>query len=215
MTPAADLAFTMSSPPTRSFPRATVGLAPSGVVHGYCEKAGIDYPALLARFVDELVAARDVDVVLFPHSSRVRVTGGRMDDRPVVRLVHDAVVRQDRVTLVDEPLDHHELRALIAGCEVLVTSRFHAMISALATSTPVLVVGWSHKYREVLDEVGLQGCEVDWRAADAGLIVERTVDLLDRRDEVSAQISAALPAVRARSMRNYEVVRDALAATPR
>jgi len=212
--PAADLAFTMSSPPARTFDRATVGLAPSGVVHGYCEKAGIDYPTLLAGFVDRLVAARDVDVVIFPHSSRRRVTGGRMDDRPVCRLVFEHVTSsRERVTLVDEPLDHHELRALIAGCELLVTSRFHAMISALATTTPVLVVGWSHKYREVLDEIGLEGCEVDWRAADGSLILDRATDLLDRRDEVRATIDVALPAVRARSMRNYEVVREALAVT--
>ena len=208
--PAADLAFTMASPPARTFPRPTVGLAPSGVGHGYCEKAGIDYPALLAGVVDRIVAERDVDVVVFPHSSRRQVTGGRMDDRPVCRLVFERVRTTERVTLVDDPLDHHELRALIAGCELLVTSRFHAMISALATTTPVLVVGWSHKYREVLDEIGLEGCEVDWRAADSDLVFDRTCDLLDRRDEVRATIAAALPAVQARSARNYEVVRDAL-----
>jgi colanic acid/amylovoran biosynthesis protein len=210
--PAADLAFTMASPPARAFAPPTVGFAPSGVVHGYCEKAGIDYPALLAGVIDRLVAERDVDVVVFPHSSRRRVTGGRMDDRPVCRLVFERTRPTDRVTLVDEPLDHHELRALIAGCELLVTSRFHAMISALATTTPVLVVGWSHKYREVLDELGLEGCEVDWRAADSDVVFDRTTDLLARRDQVRATIAAALPAVQARSARNYEVVESTLRA---
>lgn len=212
VTPAADLAFTMKSPPASSFDRPTVGLAPSGVVHGYCTKAGIDYPSLLASFVDQLVAERDVDVVVFPHSSRPEVTGGRMDDRPVCRAVHALVASKDRCRLVDEPLDHLELRSLIAGCDLLVTSRFHAMISALATTTPVLVVGWSHKYREVLDEVGLDGCEVDWRAADAALVLARASDLLDRADEVKATIEAALPAIRERSMRNYEVVVSTLRA---
>lgn len=212
VTPAADLAFTMQSPPASAFERPTVGVAPSGVVHGYCTKAGIDYPALLATFVDRLVAARDVDVVVFPHSSRRTVTGGRMDDRPVCRAVHELVTSKERCRLVDEPLDHLELRSLIAGCELLVTSRFHAMISALATTTPVLVVGWSHKYREVLDELGLEGCEVDWRAADASLVLDRALDLLDRRDEIRATIAAALPGVRRRSMRNYEVVTSALRA---
>ena len=37
----------------------------------------------------------------------------------------------------------------------IVTSRFHAMISALVERTPLLVVGWSHKYGEVLAQFGL------------------------------------------------------------
>jgi polysaccharide pyruvyl transferase WcaK-like protein len=205
--PAADLAFTMrltvQHPP---FERPTIGLAPSAVVDGYCRKAGIDYPALLAAAVDHVIEERDVDVVVFPHSSRRRETGGRMDDRTVARAVHAATSRGERCLLVDDPMGPVELRALIARCEVLVTSRFHAMISALATSTPVLVVGWSHKYAEVLREVGLDGCAVDWRDADPHALAKRTIDVLDRKAEIRSTIDAALPAVTSRSMRNYEVI---------
>jgi polysaccharide pyruvyl transferase WcaK-like protein len=206
--PAADLAFTMKMPADAFVrnERSTVGVAPSAVVAGYCTKAGIDYPALLGSFVDRLIDVRDVDVVVFPHSSRRRVTGGRMDDRPVASAVHAATTRRDRVRLVDDPLGPVELRGLIGGFDLLVTSRFHAMISALATTTPVLVVGWSHKYEEVLREMGLADCAADWRDADAEQLVARTVDLLDRAAAIRATIADALPAVVARSARNYEVI---------
>jgi colanic acid/amylovoran biosynthesis protein len=93
---------------------------------------------------------------------------------------------------------------------MLITSRFHAMISALSTGTPVLVVGWSHKYDEVLAEMKLEGCAVDWRSTTAERLLDRAVDLLGRGDEVRAAIDEALPAVRARSMRNYEVIRSCM-----
>jgi polysaccharide pyruvyl transferase WcaK-like protein len=205
--PAADLAFTMkmSDDAIVRNQRRTVGLAPSAVVKGYCDAAGIDYIALMASLADHLLET-GVDVVVFPHSSRRRVTGGRMDDRPVTRAVHAA---SPDTRLVDDPMGAVALRGLIAGLDLLVTSRFHAMISALATTTPVLVVGWSHKYAEVLDEIGLDGCVFDWREADATALATRADDLLARRTDVEATIAAALPAVTARSARNYEVMEAA------
>ena len=126
-----------------------------------------------------------------------------MDDRPVTRAVHAA---NPRTRLVDDALGPVALRGLIAGLDLLVTSRFHAMISALVTTTPVLVVGWSHKYAEVLDEIGLDGCVADWRDADAEDLANRAKELLARADDIRATIAAALPAVIARSERNYEVI---------
>jgi colanic acid/amylovoran biosynthesis protein len=204
VTPAADLAFTMHMPDDAIVrnDRSTVGIAPSAVVKGYCDDAGIDYIALMASVADHLLGAGH-DVVVLPHSSRPRVTGGRMDDRPVTRAVHAA---SPDTRLVDDPLGPVELRGLIAGLDLLITSRFHAMISALATTTPVLVVGWSHKYAEVLDEIGLEGCVVDWRTADAAALATRADELLDGADAVRKTIEAALPAVMERSRRNYEVI---------
>lgn len=202
--PAADLAFTMRMPADAVVrnERPTVGLAPSAVVKGYCDDAGIDYVALVGSLADRLLDD-GLDVLVLPHSSRPRVTGGRMDDRPVTRAVHAS---SPRTRLIDDPLGPVELRGLIAGLDLLVTSRFHAMISALATTTPVLVVGWSHKYAEVLDEFGLDGCVFDWRDADADALAMRAKDLLARGDEIRSTIAAALPAVTARSARNYEVI---------
>ena len=202
--PAADLAFTMHMPDDAVVgnERPTIGLAPSAVVRGYCDSAGVDYVALMATLADRLID-RGYDVVVFPHSARRRVTGGRMDDRPVTRAVHAAA---PRTRLVDDPLGPVQLRGLIAGLELLITSRFHAMISALATTTPVLVVGWSHKYAEVLDEVGLERCVVDWRDADGDDLAARAAELLDAGTDIRATIARALPAVTARSTRNFEVL---------
>jgi polysaccharide pyruvyl transferase WcaK-like protein len=202
--PAADLAFTMKMGDDAIVrnERRTVGLAPSAVVKGYCDTAGIDYVALMASLADHLVDA-GLDVVVFPHSSRRQVTGGRMDDRPVTRAVHAV---SPRTRLVDDPMGPVALRGLIAGFDLLVTSRFHAMVSALATTTPVLVVGWSHKYAEVLEEIGVDGCVFDWREADAAALATRADDLLARGDDVRSTIADALPAVTARSMRNYDVM---------
>ena len=77
------------------------------------------------------------------------------NDLPLCREIYARVQHKDRVLFVDDELSSQALRYLIGRCDVFVASRFHAMVSSLAMGVPTLVIGWSHKYREVLDMFGL------------------------------------------------------------
>jgi polysaccharide pyruvyl transferase WcaK-like protein len=115
------------------------------------------------------------------------------------------------VVTVDADLSAGELRKLIGMGSVLVTSRFHAMISGLCTETPTVVVGWSHKYREVLDDFGLVDFGMDSQVLSTpDLLVTKVADALTRSAEYSAQIRAALPSVRSRSAKNFAVIAQAV-----
>ena len=130
-----------------------------------------------------------------------------MNDGPVCREVAARLAGDSGVVLVDENLSAGELRRLVSGGRVLVTSRFHAMISGLATCTPTVVVGWSHKYREVLDDFGLVEFGMDSaELAHPQRVVAAVTDSLARHDAIAAQIGAALPAGREKSMRNFAVI---------
>ncbi|MFM7263171.1 MAG: polysaccharide pyruvyl transferase family protein, partial [Acidimicrobiales bacterium] len=108
---------------------------------------------------------------------------------------------------IDADLRAGELRRLVSGSELLVTSRFHAMISGLATSTPTVVVGWSHKYREVLDDFGLAHLGVDAAALrEPASVVDLVAATLADRGAVVSCITAGLPAVKERSLRNFDVI---------
>ena len=52
---------------------------------------------------------------------------------------------------VDDPV---EAKAIIAACRFGFSSRFHAVVGALSQGVPVLVVGWAHKYDELMREYG-------------------------------------------------------------
>ncbi|MBD3292200.1 MAG: hypothetical protein GF393_04705, partial [Armatimonadia bacterium] len=153
----ADLAFTLHPGESSEgdAARTSVGIVPSRVVEAACTKQGIDYHGVLTAFVTGLLDDGTADeVVLIPHSAIPGRKPGRMNDLPLCRDLHHRVDRT-ACHLAEGTLDPHQLRDLIAACDVLVTSRFHAMISALATATPVLVIGWSHKYREVMEQFDL------------------------------------------------------------
>jgi polysaccharide pyruvyl transferase WcaK-like protein len=115
------------------------------------------------------------------------------------------------VAFLDEDLLPTELRAVIGAGDALVTSRFHAMISALAETTPPLVIGWSHKYAEILDPFGLGDVAMTYDdLSDGDDVVDRTLDVLARRDEIAGRIAAHLPEARAEAEVNVAVLVDAL-----
>jgi coenzyme F420-reducing hydrogenase beta subunit/polysaccharide pyruvyl transferase WcaK-like protein len=188
-----------------------LGVMPSSVVERYCEKEGIDYVGLVASFIDETVRRSGTRVLLAPHSARPDDAPGRMNDRPVCRAVHAAVADRDRCVLLDESLRPGVLRALVERCDLLATSRFHAMISALATGTPVLVVGWSHKYAEVLAELGLERWVCDFTTLDAAALADAFAELGEQADEVRRSIAEGIAGVRERAGRNFDAVAGVLA----
>lgn len=184
-----------------------VVVMPSSVVRGIFTRDGGDYVAAMANLVLAIRQSTGRGVVVAPHSYRAGEPEGRMNDGPVCREIAVRCADDPGVVLVDTDLTAGELRHLIAGSSVLITSRFHAMISGLATCTPTLVVGWSHKYREVLDDFGLVRLGMDSTAlGDPEEIVREIVTVLGEREMIAAAISAALPAVKARSERNFEVI---------
>ncbi|CAN5909619.1 hypothetical protein BH23ACT2_BH23ACT2_24450 [soil metagenome] len=226
LTPAGDLAFSMTVPDeVRS--AMVAGLAdrgvgrylvvsPSQVVDTYCQGEQIPYPQLMASFIDAVGAATDRHVVVVAHSAQPDAGVNHMNDLPLCRRIASLVRDRDRLVLLDEDLLPTELRAVIAGADALVTSRFHAMISALAEHVPTLVIGWSHKYAEILDPFGLAEWALTYEdLSDAAGVVARTEALLAAAEEIRERIGAHLPSAHASSLVNIEVLAEVLDTTRR
>jgi len=215
----ADLAFSLDE--AASFPEAVsvalgtvnedfIVVMPSAVVRGIYESSGGDYVSAMAAVVSDIRQKTGRSVVIAPHSYRAGLPEGRMNDGPVCREVAAACSGDTQVLGLDFDLTAGELRHLVAHSSVLVTSRFHAMISGLATSTPTVVVGWSHKYKEVLDDFGLSNLGLDSSALNRpSEIADIVSKVLSSKDEISQQITAALPAVKVRSLRNFSAIAEA------
>lgn len=183
---------------------------PSSVVRGLFESSGADYVAAVAAMIRKIRAVTEIAVVIAPHSYRVGHPEGRMNDGPVCQQVAAALSDDPMVVGLDEDLSAGELRHLIALGQVLVTSRFHAMISGLSTCTPTVVVGWSHKYREVLDDFGLTEYGMDSSALSApDEIVAKVMQCVNNSSEIEEQIRTALPVVKERSALNFSIIAKA------
>lgn len=219
VTNVADLAFSLdeagSLPESVSRAIAPLGgkfivVMPSSVVRGLFESSGGDYVSAVAELIRGIREASGLGVVVAPHSYRVGHAEGRMNDGPVCQEVAARCAADPMVVGIDEDLSAGELRHLIGLGEVLVTSRFHAMISGLSTCTPTVVVGWSHKYREVLDDFGLARYGMDSSTLSNPIeIVEQVQQCRANGPIIEMQIREALPAVKERSALNFSIIAQA------
>jgi polysaccharide pyruvyl transferase WcaK-like protein len=188
-----------------------VTVMPSSVVKGIYEKSGSNYVDAVEKLVRSLREITGLSVVIVPHSYRVGHGEGRMNDGPVCRAVAERFIDEPGVVAIDADLTAGELRHIVSRGAVLVTSRFHAMISGLATATPTVVVGWSHKYKEVLSDFGLEDFGFDAQCLDdPSIVTGKVVDALGHRDAIIGRIHAGLPTVKERSARNFSVIAEVM-----
>ena len=183
--------------------RGVVGVCPSSVVAVKSRAEGGRYEPVLADLVRDLAEA-GYQVVLFPNATRAEDTSGeRNNDLPVIRRVLSAVgaVEGPAPFAVDLDVNATAVKQVIAACDAVLVSRFHAMVGALALGVPVVVLGWSHKYAEVMARFGLEEKVTDYKRLsgnDLRVAVEKTVT---DRERVTEAIRNGLPEVTASAER--------------
>jgi coenzyme F420-reducing hydrogenase beta subunit/polysaccharide pyruvyl transferase WcaK-like protein len=172
-----------------------VGICPSTVIEEYCEKNNKDYAQIMADFTDYLIEEKDRPVAIIPHSIRPHTEKRKNNDLPICKLIYEKVKNKDKTILVEEELNPRELRVLIGESNLFVGSRFHSMVSSLAMEVPTLVVGWSHKYKEVLDMFELADYAFSHKLLTTEKLIEEFNKLEKKQKEIREKITRNLPEV--------------------
>lgn len=146
-------------------------------------------------------------VVLFPHATREEnIATYRNNDLRVIRDVQQRVHSHAHITYVDKNIHADDIKRIITRCDIAVVSRFHAMIAALTTYTPVCVLGWSHKYREVMALCGMDDMIVDYHTTSRQDISARIDTLLSQRTEYHQKIKAHMPHVQQMAREQFDYI---------
>ncbi len=133
-----------------------VGIVPNSRMYqqtGWGE-ADNPYVRILAEIAQYFTREHGCQVILMPHEL-IADPARRPDDRDLGEFVMQVVADRQNVFLANGMYSAEQLKSMIGAVDLLVTSRFHAAVAALSLRQPTMVVGWSHKYAELLQSVGL------------------------------------------------------------
>jgi polysaccharide pyruvyl transferase WcaK-like protein len=87
-------------------------------------------------------------------------------------------------------LNSTQIKNCIAECELLVSSRYHSCVAGLSAGVPTLVIGWHHKYTELLHLYN----QDRWILSNDLCTSERLINMFDslweRREEERSIIEA-------------------------
>lgn len=186
--------------------KGVIGLCPSSVVAASATRTGVPYEPVMVDLVTGL-ACEGFMVVMFPNATR-QISGdkGRNNDLPLIRRIRAGVkdagmVLDAAVRIVDADINTASIKELISMLDVALVSRFHAMVGALSLGIPVTVLGWSHKYLEVMARFGLESQVLDYTRSAERVLREKVVETFESRQRVRASILEHLPEVKASARR--------------
>ncbi len=180
-------------------PTFRICLTPNLRVYERSPGAGRDneYVQFLIRLTDAMITTFDASVLLLGHELQ-REEKDQRDDRFLTRLVAAAFPGNPRVLHVDEYLPAAVIKALVGQCEFVISSRFHCLIAALSQCVPAAAIGWSHKYDELLADVGLPEnllvATEEWPA-----VWSRLREIIGRRAIQAAHLQQVVPEIRRRA----------------
>jgi colanic acid/amylovoran biosynthesis protein len=112
----------------------------------------------------------------------------------------------DQVTWLTFDINSAGIDSLVQRTDVLVTSRFHAMVFGLRLCIPTLVIGWGHKYMETMQRFNQQAYVFDYRHPSRNLM-EVLQEMLSNNQSIRAALRAALDAEIQSSNSQFEYVR--------
>ncbi|MBA2778992.1 polysaccharide pyruvyl transferase family protein [Billgrantia kenyensis] len=177
--------------------KTIVGVCPSVVIAKRAETAGWDYQQRMQELISGLVE-KGYAVALYPNATR----GEDMDkthnnDLPLLAEIEKKLSSNisKHVVSFSGSLNAAQVHQIINSCDVQAVSRFHAMVASLASCIPVMVIGWSHKYLEVMERFGQQDMVLDYKKGSVEPVIDCVDRLVAERTERAQQISNALPAV--------------------
>jgi colanic acid/amylovoran biosynthesis protein len=175
-----------------------VGICPNIRIYYATQREGVGqanpYVRWLAELCRRFLAETDVELVVFPHE--MSLSWWRRDDRYVCRLVHKAVGDNRRVKCFSQHCSADTLKLLIRELDFLIGSRFHSIIAALSLHVPAVALGWSHKYQEVLNDVGVGELAFSYEAMRDAATITGILETWANREQVRRRLERSIPLLR-------------------
>lgn len=192
--------------------RPLVGIAPNMRVFERSDRAADGsnlYLAALARIIDHAIRMWDADVVLIPHEVRHRGSEVQDDCSLCRKLAAIGTAPRGRLAAITEDHPAEVVKAVVGCMDLVIGSRYHALIAALSQDRPAIAMGWSHKYEELMGLVGIQPSRVDYKQSP-----DQYLGLLDEawraRDANHAHLSQVIPGIKAKVTQVFDRAADTI-----
>jgi polysaccharide pyruvyl transferase WcaK-like protein len=184
--------------------RIIVGLNISGLLYNgkYQTESSFgikcDYQKLIHNLIISLMEHNDqIMVVLVPH---VYANAGIRHFESDPDACHHAqkqliVNYPDRIFVVEDTLDHKQIKYLIGQTDFFLGSRMHSCIAAISQFIPTIGIAYSKKFQGVFESVGIGDYVVDLRTEDEPHILAQVIDAFNKRQETAENLRVTVPKI--------------------
>ena len=144
--------------------------------------------------LSEYLVNKGYHISFVPNATRASSSKSRNNDLIVIEEIKK-LLSLHYVSFIDFDLNTLGIRKLLSCSDFVITSRFHGMVASLSLEKPTYVIGWSHKYEEVLEFFECEKYSVNSEIKENELI-ERIAKFIKNRFEIEDKIKKNMQKVR-------------------
>jgi len=149
------------------------------------------YIDFLSKFSDYIVSNFNVNIIYLPHEIR----NGKCDDYTVIEEIFLRIIRTDKVFKLSDTYSSSEIKGIIGLAAMLISSRYHAVVAGISMRVPTIVVGWAHKYMELMKLVEMDEFVYDFENIDDEAFTDKINKLWINKDSIKKYLEKMLPKI--------------------
>ncbi len=176
--------------------RPLIGLVPNMRVYERTSDVGADnkYVQLLVRIANYCIEKLGASVLLSPNEIKVPGKIGQ-DDRFLCGIIQSLINKNEYCFTIREYYPSEIIKSIVSHVDLLIASRFHSLVFALSSGIPVMALGWSHKYVELLRPFGLSDYVCSHDQLDQAAVVNMLNKAWVERENNKNRIGDVLPGI--------------------
>lgn len=174
--------------------RPLIGLVPNMRVYERTVGSGSEnhYVKLLIELADYFIKCLGANILLA--SNEISVPGvARADDRYLCGIIESSLQQPEYCVTIRDYLYSETVKSILGHVDLLIASRFHSLVFALSQGVPVLALGWSHKYQELLRPFSLENYVVDHDRLNTAEVISLVEKAWGQRVSTGARIRETFP----------------------
>lgn len=157
-------------------------------VYGFCLKeapSDSDYTSAVLALCRHILRQKDARIRLFSHTHRddkyVKLVARKLDD--------------SRVSAIEFTADARRLKELYSECELLISSRMHAIIFAASNGVPFIALSYEPKFVGLLKMVGNKHMLIDDKELNPDNLQSAFTYYQSHKQQVEAELAACLQGI--------------------
>ena len=152
------------------------------------------YVQLLVEIANYCIEKLGASVLLSPNEIKVPGKTGQ-DDRFLCGIIQLLINKNEYCFTIREYYPSEIIKSIVSHVDLLIASRFHSLVFALSSEIPVMALGWSHKYVELLRPFGLSDYVCSHDQLDQTAVLNMLNKAWVERENNKNRIGDVLPAI--------------------
>lgn len=148
------------------------------------------YECALAETVKHIVTNYNAAVVFIP---QVTAEFHGDDDRIVHKRILSQITKLHDTYLIDEKINHYQIKAAYNSLDFLIGTRFHSVIFSLTSYVPAIAIEYEHKTSGIMKDLNLSKWVIKIEDVSGDILIDRFNNLIKNKKQYLSTLNANLP----------------------